>query len=234
MGLEQKPNRFLQARPPSWTSFHYGWIAMGLCFLAILIGAGIRSAPAILIHPLEAEFGWSRAGISSAVSINLLLYGFAAPLSGWLLDHIGPRRVMIGSLALLALGVSGAVFVQQLWHLIWFWGIVVGLGAGGVASVLAAAVAHRWFVARRGLVLGILNSASSTGQLIFIPFFMMMIVVSGWRVGSLTVAVVTLVIFFMILFWMRDEPSEVGWIPMVHRRSSSAKRHAAQQPARGA
>ncbi len=186
---------------------------MGLCFLAILIGAGIRSAPAVLIHPLEAEFGWSRAAISSAISINLLLYGLAAPLSGWLLDHLGPRRVMLGSLVLLAAGVSAAIFVAELWHLILFWGIVVGLGAGGVASVLAAAVAHRWFVARRGLVLGILNSASSTGQLIFIPFFMAMIVVSGWRVGSLTMAVVTLLILFMVFFWMRDEPSEVGLEP---------------------
>ena len=97
-----------QARLPSPISFHYAWVAIALCFLATLTGAGIRSAPGVLIHLLEMEFGWSRAAISSAASIDLLLYGLAAPISGWLLDRIGPPRVMLGSLTLLAVGVSAA------------------------------------------------------------------------------------------------------------------------------
>src|SRR3970282_659902 len=95
----------------------------------------------------------------------------------------------------------------------WVWGIIVGLGAGGVGSVLTPAVANRWFVARRGLALGILGSASSTGQIIFLPFFMAMITYAGWRIGSMTLIVVALFLLPLIYLFMRDDPSEVGLEP---------------------
>ncbi|MGH7830710.1 MAG: MFS transporter [Candidatus Binatia bacterium] len=202
-----------QSRLPLPVPFYYGWVIVVLSFLTTLVGAGIRSAPAVLIHPLEMEFGWNRAAIAFAVSVNLLLYGVAAPISGWLLDRIGPRRIMMGSLALLAVGVSATTFMQEYWQLVLLWGVVVGLGAGGGASVLAAAVAHRWFVARRGLALGILNSASSTGQLIFLPVLMAVIVSYDWRVGSLLLVAFALCLIPVIALWMRDDPAQVGLEP---------------------
>jgi MFS family permease len=193
--------------------FFYGWVVVVLSFLTTLVGAGIRSAAAVLIHPLEMEFGWSRAAIASAVSLNLLLVGVAAPISGWLLDRFGPRRIMVGSLALLVFGVGATTFMQEFWQLVLLWGIVVGLGAGGTASVLAATVAHRWFVAQRGLALGILNSAASTGQLIFLPLLMAVIVAAGWRVGSWMLVAVTLGLIPLLVLWMRNEPGDVGLEP---------------------
>lgn len=193
--------------------FYYGWLVLTLSFLTTLTGAGIRSSPTVLIHPLEVEFGWSRAAISSAIGLNLLLFGVAAPISGWLIDRFGARRVMLGSLFLLLVGVSATTVMREFWHLVLLWGIVVGLGAGGVGSVLSATVANRWFVARRGLALGILNSASSTGQLIVIPLFMALIVFSGWRVGSLILATVCLILIPMVFLWMRNDPADLGLEP---------------------
>lgn len=198
---------------PLSNSFYYGWIVLALSFLTTLTGAGIRSSPTVLIHPLEMEFGWSRVAISSAISINLLLFGVAAPISGWLLDRFGPRRVMLGGLSLLLCGVSATTVMEEFWQLVLLWGVVVGLGAGAVGSVLSATVANRWFVARRGLALGILNSASSTGQLIVIPLFMALIVSSGWRVGSLILAALTLCLIPIIFLWMRNDPSDLGLEP---------------------
>lgn len=200
-------------RPPLLVPFYYGWLVLALSFLTTLTGAGIRSAPAVFIYPFEMEFGWSRAAIAAAISINLLLFGVAAPISGWLLDRFGPRRVMMGSLSLLVLGVSATTFMREFWHLVLLWGVVVGLGAGGVGSVLSATVANRWFMARRGLVLGILNSASSTGQLIFIPLLMAVIVYAGWRAGSLIFVAVALTLIPLVFFWMRDDPADVGLEP---------------------
>lgn len=190
--------------------FYYGWLVLALCFLATLTSAGVRSSPAVLIHPLEAEFGWSRALIASAVSLNLLLFGVAAPISGWLIDRYGPRKVMMGSLSLLIVGVSGTIAMTQFWQFVLVWGFIVGLAAGGVGSVLTATVGIRWFVAKRGLALGILGSASSTGQLIFLPLFMAAITYAGWRVGSMVLIVVALVLLPLIFFLMRDDPSDVG------------------------
>ena len=199
--------------PPLILPFYYGWFVMSLCFLTILTSAGVRSSPSVLINPLEAEFGWSRTAIASAVSMNLLLFGIASPVSGWLLDRFGPRKVMLWSLAMLILGVSGTMAMNQFWQFFLIWGIVVGLGAGGVGSVLTATVGSRWFVLKRGLVLGILGSATSTGQLIFLPFFMAMITYAGWRMGSMALIIVALVLLPMIYLWMRDDPSDVGLEP---------------------
>ena len=200
-------------RPPLSLPFYYGWFVISLCFLTTLTSAGVRSSPSVLIHPLEAEFGWSRTLIASAVSMNLLLFGIAAPLSGFLIDRFGPRKVMIGSLSLLIVGVSGTMMMTQFWQFFLVWGVIVGLGAGGVGSVLTATVGNRWFVAKRGLALGILGSASSTGQIIFLPLFMAMITYAGWRLGSMALIIVALILLPLIFLFMRDDPSEVGLEP---------------------
>jgi len=200
-------------RPPLSLPFYYGWFVISLCFLTTLTSAGVRSSPSVLIHPLEAEFGWSRTLIASAVSMNLLLFGIAAPLSGFLIDRFGPRKVMMGSLSLLIVGVSGTMIMTKFWQFFLVWGVIVGLGAGGVGSVLTATVGNRWFVAKRGLALGILGSASSTGQIIFLPLFMAMITYAGWRLGSMALIIVALILLPLIFLFMRDDPSEVGLEP---------------------
>lgn len=151
--------------------------------------------------------------IASAVSMNLLLFGVAAPISGWLIDKYGPRKVMIGSLVLLILGVSGTMAMDQFWQFFLVWGIIVGLGAGGVGSVLTATVGNRWFVAKRGLALGILGSASSTGQIIFLPLFMAAITYAGWRMGSMALIIVAVLLVPLIYLFMRDDPSDIGLEP---------------------
>jgi MFS family permease len=202
-----------QKRPPLSLPFYYGWFVVSICFATTLISAGVRSSPSVLIHPLESEFGWSRALIASAISMNLLLFGVAAPISGFLLDRYGARKVMLGSLLLLITGVSGTVAMTQFWQFFLVWGVIVGIGAGGVGSVLTATVGNRWFIARRGLALGILGSASSTGQLIFLPFFMAMIAYSGWRIGSTTLIVLAVFLLPLIFLFMRDDPADVGLEP---------------------
>jgi sugar phosphate permease len=103
--------------------------------------------------------------------------------------------------------------MTQFWQFFLVWGIIVGVGAGGVGSVLTATVGNRWFVAKRGLALGILGSASSTGQIIFLPLFMAMITYAGWRLGSMTLIIVAIILLPVIFLFMRDDPSEVGLEP---------------------
>jgi len=202
-----------QPRPPIPVSFHYGWLIIGVTFFASLNGAGIRAVPAVLINPLEADFGWSRTEIASAVAINLFLYGAVSPFVGWLLDKFGPRRVMLTSLITISVGLAGTTFVTELWQFLLLWGVVVGLGSGGMSGVLSASVATRWFIGRKGIVLGFLNSGSSTGQIIFIPLMMAIIVFAGWRVGSYVLVAITSSCVFLVWFFMRDDPSEVGLEP---------------------
>jgi sugar phosphate permease len=199
-------------RVPFDLPFYYGWFIIALSFLAYLAASAVRSAPSVLIHPLEAEFGWGRTAISSAASLNLLIYGFMAPVGGWLLDRYGARRVVIGSLFTIAVGVTGTVFVRELWQFILLWGVVLGI-ATGVTPALSASVASRWFIARRGLALGILSNANATGQVIFLPILMALIVSHGWRPAMMLIVGTALLLLPAIWLWLRDYPSEVGLEP---------------------
>src|SRR5512147_1593569 len=176
----------METRPPIAMPFFYGWFIVALSFLANLTAAGIRSAPSVLIHPLEAEFGWTRTEVASAASLNLLLLGLFAPVGGWLIDRIGARRVILGSLSTIALGVVAVTFVQQLWQLILLWGVVLGV-ASGITPALAASIASRWFVDRRGLAVGIMTNANAAGQIVFLPLLMAVILAAGWRTALMMI-----------------------------------------------
>src|SRR4030081_842527 len=131
--------------------------------------AGFRATPSVLIVPLQNEFGWNRAVISVAVSINLILFGLTGPFAAALMDRFGLRVVTVGALITVATGALLTTIMDSPWQLYLLWGVVVGLGTGCMASVLAATVAGRWFVHRRGLVLGALTAAGATGALCFAP-----------------------------------------------------------------
>src|SRR5437763_6367432 len=192
---------------------HYGWIVVAVTFVTLLAAAGIRSAPGVLIIPLEREFGWTRATVSFAVSINLFLYGLSGPFIAGLMDRLGIRRVMVTSLALVATAVALTTVMTTSWQLALLWGVVVGLGTGTMASVLGAMVANRWFTERRGLVLGLLTASSATGQLLFLPLLASMVVRLGWRSAVLLVAGVALVVLPLVALLMRDHPHDIGLRP---------------------
>jgi len=192
---------------------YYGWVVVAITFVVGLTSAGVRAALGVFIVPLENEFAWNRAEIAGAAALSLVTLGLAAPISGRLADRFGPRLVMLGSIGLLAVGVGATALMDSLWQLSLLWGVIVGLGAGGAGSVLHATVATRWFVARRGLVTGVLGTAGSTGQLIFIPALMVAVVTLGWRAGLLALALVALALIIPILIWMRDDPADMGLVP---------------------
>jgi predicted MFS family arabinose efflux permease len=169
--------------------------------------------PGVLIVPLEHEFGWSRAAISVSVSINLLLFGLCGPFAAAFMNRFGVRRVLLCALLLIATGVATTPLMRQVWELDVLWGVVVGIGTGAMASVLATTVATRWFEARRGLVTGLLVAATATGQLAFLPGLASLAVNLGWRSASVTVAIAVLIAVPAVALLMRDTPRQVGLRP---------------------
>src|SRR6185437_1325199 len=139
---------------------HYAWVVVGLMFTVILATVGVRAAPGVLIVPLEHTFGWSASTISGAISLNILLGGLVGPFGAALIQRIGLRRTTLVSLVLLLLGSGGAAYAREPWQLYATWGVLVGIGSGAGMIGLATAVANRWFVARRGLVVGLLTASN--------------------------------------------------------------------------
>ncbi len=206
-------NQALSVRVNVRQPLHYAWIVLGVTFVCLLTVAAVRSVPGIIVRPLEAEFGWNRAAIGLAVSINLILFGLAGPLLGRVMDRIGPRAVTTCAVALIGLGAAGTLFMSKVWHMQLLWGVVVGAGSGGASMVMGSTVANRWFHQRRGLALGILGAAVSAGQLIFTPTIMQLTVRYGWRAGTLFITAVIGLLLLPVAILLRNEPADMGLKP---------------------
>jgi len=202
--------------------FHYAWVIAAVTFVILIVTAGIRSTPGVLMVPLEAEFGWSRAAISAAVAINIALFGLIGPFAASAMNRWGMRRLILAAVALLAVSVALSTRMQHQWQMTLLWGICVGTGTGVTSMVLAAVVATRWFVARRGLVLGALSAANATGQLVFLPMLARTVQGQGWRSATLIVAAAAVVVFVVVLVFMRDRPQDMGLLPYGEQAEASS------------
>jgi MFS family permease len=207
--------------PPDWATrlaarggLYFGWLVVAVTLVAAVVSSGIRMASGVILQPLESEFGWDRASISLAFAVGLFANGLGAPFGGRLIDRFGPRNVLLGTLALTLLGTLGTLLMPSLVSLVLLWGLVVGLGTGALAGVMGPVVANRWFLARRGLVTGLLGGGASAGQLIFIPVLMALTVAIDWRAALwLMVLMLGLVALPLALAFMRDDPASVSLKP---------------------
>lgn len=192
---------------------HRAWIVAAVAFVTIIGGAAFNALPGLLIDPLHDEFHWSRGEIGLAVSIDMALYGLTAPFAAALMDRFGIRRVVVVALSAVAAGALASVWMTASWQLMIYWGLLVGLGTGAMAMSFSATVTHRWFVARRGLVTGILTAAGASGQLVFLPLCAWIVDRHGWRPASVTVALAALAVVPFVMLLMRDHPADVGLAP---------------------
>ena len=192
---------------------HRAWLVASVTFLVLLASAAFRSSLGVLLVPIEEDLGWSRTETSVAVSLNLLVYGVAAPFAAALLERVGVRRTAVGALLLIAAGCLLTTVMNAPWQLSVLWGLVIGTATGSVALVFGAIVANRWFVARRGLVVGILGAAWATGQLVFLPLLAALVDAFGWRAASLAVAGTCGLLIPVVVAVLRDRPEDVGLLP---------------------
>ena len=196
------------------SSLHYGWVVLAVTLVALVTTAGFRSTVGVLVDPLREEFGWSTASISVAAGLNLMIYGFGGPFAAALYDRFGLRRCVSVALGAIALGSIGTLFMNATWQFALLWGVVNGVATGAVSVTLAAVVANRWFVARRGLATGILTAANATGQLVFLPAIAWVTSAYGWRYAVGGVAVVALCLVLpLVAVLLRDRPADMGLPP---------------------
>ena len=194
-------------------NIHYGWVMVGVTFLTALISAGAVGAPGVFIVPLQKEFGWTTAQISSALSIRFILFGLMAPFAAALMNRYGLRNVTLSALLIVTSALLASLAMTKVWHLLLLWGVVIGIGTGMTALVLGATVAARWFDARRGLVVGMLTASTATGQLVFLPMLAGITDRYGWRIALSLVCAMLGIAAFAVLMVMRDRPGDVGLRP---------------------
>ena len=192
---------------------HYGWVVVGVTFLTMLVTAGALGAPGILMVPLEKEFGWDTAQISSALALRFVLFGLMAPFAAVLLNRFGVRRMAVIALTTIIVGLAVSLFMREIWQFVALWGVLIGVGSGLTAMVLGATIATRWFSQRRGLVMGFLSATNATGQLIFQPMLAQVTETFGWRATVSLICAILAVAGVAIMLLMRDRPADIGQPP---------------------
>jgi MFS family permease len=193
---------------------HYSWVVLGTMFLVMLATAGVRASPSVLIVPLQNAFGWDRATISAAVSVNIGLYGLIGPFGAAFMQTLGLKRTILIALSILACAVALSGFIDAKWQLFLTWGVLVGLGSGVTAGGLAATVANRWFVKNRGLAVGILTASNASGQLVFLPVLAAIAEGGHWRMVSWVVAAFAALLIPIVLLMLPESPRTIGLGPL--------------------
>jgi predicted MFS family arabinose efflux permease len=188
----------------------YAFVVGAVIFLALLVAAGLRGAPSVLLQPLERAFGWSRADTSLAAAVGLLLYGLVGPFAAALMQRFGVRRVLLAALLLMSLSTGASLFMRAHWQLVLTWGVLSGLGSGCVTVVLGATIVNRWFSRQRGLMMGLLTASTATGTLLFIPLLARLASVAGWQAVVLAVATACLLVIPIAALLLPEQPEDLG------------------------
>ena len=192
--------------------YGYWIIAFGLLCLTMCIGCG-SFVYSLFVHPLQAEFDWSRGQIMVGFTIFWVMMGVGSPIAGRILDRQGARRAI--ALGALVMGL-GFVLVSMTRALPLFYVgyVFVGLGAAGIGPVSTSAVASNWFKKKRGMALGITAAGIGTGGVVMAPIVGYLLQTFDWRTAYFSMAVIVWVtIIPLALLIVRTRPSEMGLYP---------------------
>ena len=183
---------------------------VALTFAYAVFSSSAMGVPSVLIVPMSKELGWSIGELSAPQGLRLALFGLAAPLAGGLMLRYGPRRMVALSGALLLAGLALSIATTQKWQLWLGMGVLLGLAPGMTAMQLNAVIASRWFVAHRGLVIGLLGGAIATGMLVFMPLAAWVTERWGWRIALLIPSVGAAASWLAFLWLARDRPQDLN------------------------
>lgn len=191
----------------------YVFVVVAVIFLCLLVAAGLRGTPGVLMLPLERAFGWSRSEVSLSAAIGILLYGLVGPFAAAVMQRFGVRNTLLVALFVMASAAGLSSFMTSYWQLIATWGVLSGLGSGCVTVVLGATIVNRWFVSHRGVVMGLLTASTATGTLLFMPALAALAAAGGFRPVVLTVAAACLVLIPITAWLLPERPSDIGLLP---------------------
>lgn len=190
----------------------YAFIVVGVIFVALLVSAGLRSAPGVMMLPLESELGWGRDSISLAAAVGIFLYGLTGPFAAAMMERFGLRRILLGALVLMAGSTALSLMMTEPWQMVATWGVFTGVGSGAVATVLGATVVNRWFKTNRGLMMGLMSASSATGMLIFLPALAWLAQSGGWKPVALAVSIGCAAVLPLVFLLVPERPSSIGLV----------------------
>ena len=206
---------------PVTSRFFYGYVIVIVAFMLQAVGWGVFNSMGVFFKPFMDEFAWSRALISSAFSLAMLVCGMSSILQGRLSDRFGPRVVMAVGGTILGIGYLLMSRVSHFWHVYLYCTIIIGFGISGT-DVVMLSTTSRWFVKFRGLVTGIAKVGTGVGMLVMPLLLNWFIHHYGWRVTFFSLGILSLVIYICLAQLLVRDPGKMGLLPDNEKRVSPA------------
>ncbi|MCX5909400.1 MAG: MFS transporter [Deltaproteobacteria bacterium] len=208
----------------------YGWFIVAAGFLILLVSWGSIFSFGVFLIPLTEEFGWNRASTAGISSLTILLFGLGSIVSGRLTERLTPRRIAITGGLLVGGGLALSAAIQNLWHLYVFFGLIIGLGVSAGYVPLVATLA-RWFIAQRGVAMGIMSMGISFGIILLPPLSRELITIFGWRLSFLILGLLSGLVIIGSAFILCRDPRDKGLSPHVGQPSKTVGQTDASPPA---
>jgi sugar phosphate permease len=193
--------------------YFYGWKIVWTGIIGMVLIYGIRHSFAVFFTPILEEFGWSRGNISIMMSLNVLIYGFSAPVAGLLAERWRARHLLPLGVAILGAATAGCAWAGKLWHFYLLFGAIMPIGSALAGWPIIAPALMNWFVKKRGLVLGIgqMGGGLSFVYTIFVKYIILQF---GWRPAFLVIAGVLVCALFPLYFlFFYYRPQDKGLQP---------------------
>ena len=192
---------------------HYGWVMAGLVFLMTIMASAVSSTPQLIILPITEEYNWQISDITNAIGLMFFTLACLAPFSGALILNLGVTPVVLIALGLNIIGLGLSIISFEKWHFLITIGLFLGAASGIIGLGLTATVASRWFIKRRGLVVGFLTAAFAAGQLLFVPLMAWITTIVDWRFALLIPIMGSLISSILFLFFGKNWPSDLNLTP---------------------
>ncbi len=185
------------------------WSALGAGFAVLFVATGVNFAFGILFKPILEELGGVRSTLALAATASLAVNALGQPLFGGLVDRAGPRRVILASLAVMAVGTGLVGLARSHWHVVLLYGVVGAVGYTGSGILPVSVHVGRWFPAERGFLMALTACGFSLGHLVFTQVAAHATVAVGWRRTYALLAAVVGGFLPIVALWLRDAPQPV-------------------------
>jgi len=203
----------------------YSWIIVGISFANIATSYGLRFSFSIFFVAILEEFSWSRACTAGAFSLSALLLGISSWLAGRLVDRFGSRKILLGGVMILSFSTIASGWIQEVWHLYAFFGVLGALGGCGLGWVPHSVLLSDWFTQNRGTMVGIAFSGMGAGILILGPVSQFLISWFGWRIAYMFLGSMVLIFLLPLNCMVRNRPSEQNGPSILYRSNPTTTVH---------
>ncbi len=197
------------------SKFYWGWYVVAGAFFILGVGYGARYCLGVFVKPMSIEQGWPVSVVSIAASIMIFFYGVGSIFSGRLLDHVAPKWIITLGAILFGSGFILAPLLTQPWQLYIVYGVLCGLGSSCMGAVVCGATVSKWFVRKRGKVIGIASIGIGLGTMLLAPLAGYIVKVYSWQAGFVLLGVIIIIVGVAVaqISMGRTRPEDYGMLP---------------------